>query len=111
MGANCFNLAAAAIVNVSGASVAGASFVGGFALYAPYAIFKNNTPKYDTTMHEIIDALYVIGSAATGAALFGLAVQPFLVCATMGVAIRYTFSALFMDSGREGLQTDYSFQP
>ena len=68
-------------------------FFGGAVLYVPYAFIKNQL-KHEPALSELVDNLYVISSAATGAALFGLAIQPYVICAAMGIAFGYCLDAL-----------------
>ena len=84
-------------------------FFGGAVLYVPYAFIKDQL-KYDPALSELVDNLYVISSAATGAALFGLAIQPYVICAAMGIAVGYCLDALFnIDIDYSSNTNNYSF--
>lgn len=104
LGATCFGL------NLpTDLSTFTTGFIGGAVLYFPYAIIKNEL-KYDPALSELVDNLYVLSSAATGAALFGLAIQPYVICAAIGIAINYSLDALLnVNTEYSSKNNNYSF--
>ena len=76
----------------------GVGLVGGAALYVPTAMLKATLKYFNAlpdVLSELIDIAFRVGSAAAGAAIFGLAIQPFLMCAAIGVAIVLMLDATF----------------
>ncbi len=104
LGATCFGL------NLpTDLSTFTTGFFGGAVLYVPYAFIKDQL-KYEPALSELVDNLYVISSAATGAALFGLAIQPYVICAAMGILMSYALDALFTtDISCTAKTNNYSF--
>ena len=90
---------ASAAAGVAGmGTMIGVSLVGCAALYIPYAIVTKSL-AYFGLLNELVkltlDSAMVMGSAAVGAAIFGLAVQPFVICAVAGLIIGACISAMF----------------
>lgn len=81
-------------------TMAGISFAGGIALSLPYFALRTSLHHFNLlspSLDSFLEMSFLVSSPAAGAALFGLAIQPYLVCAGLGLLMYGIFLALFTD--------------
>ncbi len=97
LGARVCGMSAAA--SVGGMfTMLGVTFVGGLALTVPLLVIKDTLTHYELysdSLEDILHMAFIVGSAAVGAGLFGLAIKPFVVCALMALLMFGLIIAIF----------------
>lgn len=90
--ASIAGLSAAASVG-SWTAMAGACFIGGAIMTAPVLLLTVATYNLNlqgSLLESLLHNILFIGAAATGAAVLGLAIKPFIICAAVFSAIGFT---------------------